>query len=298
MTRCGAWTRWRRPTPRARPVRRHPGHDALKSMTEGPRLADAGAAEHRMARLTERWIEVQTASRAYEGVVAAAWMTANRTFAGRLQERFNAGEAMQPRRRAQALARHRQRDVAGDAALRRRSSSRSGSCCAAGWTSCSRSARSSRTSSSPRASPRGPRSTRSIARSTSSSAGCGGSSGSAADDPAAHGRPGGDARRGGGAEPEDRLRHAAAGGDQGRRGRDRDHAEGRGVPHRQGDALSLPAAGRATGGDAGADRLQPDRPPHDDRPPGGPLAGPQPPRSGHRPVGRRLGQSRAAPIAG
>jgi hypothetical protein len=39
--------------------------DALKRMTEGPRLADAGAAEHRMARLTERWIEVQTASRAY-----------------------------------------------------------------------------------------------------------------------------------------------------------------------------------------------------------------------------------------
>jgi hypothetical protein len=70
--------------------------DALKSMTEGPRLADAGAAEHRMARLTERWIEVQTASRAHEGVVAAAWITANRTFARRLQERFSAGEATQP----------------------------------------------------------------------------------------------------------------------------------------------------------------------------------------------------------
>jgi poly[(R)-3-hydroxyalkanoate] polymerase subunit PhaE len=70
--------------------------DALKKMTEGPQLADAGTAEHRMARLMERWIEVQTASRAYEGVVAAAWVTANQSFAGKLQERFNAGEAMQP----------------------------------------------------------------------------------------------------------------------------------------------------------------------------------------------------------
>jgi polyhydroxyalkanoate synthase subunit PhaE len=70
--------------------------DALKSMTEGPRLADAGAAEHRMARLTERWIEFQTASRTYEGVVAAAWATANRTFANRLQTRFSAGDTVQP----------------------------------------------------------------------------------------------------------------------------------------------------------------------------------------------------------
>jgi polyhydroxyalkanoate synthesis regulator phasin len=65
--------------------------DALKHMTEGPRLADAGAAEHRMARLMERWIEVQTASRAYEGVVAAAWITANQSFATTLQERMGAG---------------------------------------------------------------------------------------------------------------------------------------------------------------------------------------------------------------
>jgi polyhydroxyalkanoate synthase subunit PhaE len=71
--------------------------DPLRSMTEGPRLADAGAAEHRVVRLTERWIEFQTASRTYEGVVAAAWNTANRTFAGRLQERFSAGEATQPK---------------------------------------------------------------------------------------------------------------------------------------------------------------------------------------------------------
>jgi hypothetical protein len=66
--------------------------DLLKQMTEGPQLADAGTAEQRMARLAERWIEVQTASRAYEGVVAAAWMTANQSFARKLQQRFTAGD--------------------------------------------------------------------------------------------------------------------------------------------------------------------------------------------------------------
>ena len=64
--------------------------DALKNMTEGPRLADAGEAEHRVARLMERWIEVQTASRAYEGVIAAA------KFASKLQQRFSAGDATKP----------------------------------------------------------------------------------------------------------------------------------------------------------------------------------------------------------
>ena len=70
--------------------------DALKNMTEGPRLADAGEAEHRVARLMERWIDVQTASRAYEGVIAAAWITANQDFASKLQQRFSAGDATKP----------------------------------------------------------------------------------------------------------------------------------------------------------------------------------------------------------
>lgn len=55
--------------------------DLLKQMTEGPRLADAGAAEHRMAKLSERWIALQTASRAYEAVVGSAWMVAGQRFA-------------------------------------------------------------------------------------------------------------------------------------------------------------------------------------------------------------------------
>jgi class III poly(R)-hydroxyalkanoic acid synthase PhaE subunit len=70
--------------------------DALKAMTEGPRLADAGEAEHRMARLMERWMEVQTASRAYEGAVAAAWLTANTSFAAKLEERTRPGATLKP----------------------------------------------------------------------------------------------------------------------------------------------------------------------------------------------------------
>ena len=264
--------------------------DALKSMTEGPRLADAGAVEHRMARLTERWIEFQTASRTYEGVVAAAWITANRTFAGRMQERFNAGESMQPDDALKLWL-----DTANETLLETQRSAvvpRVAATAAALRDGLpARAARGRRERRRARGPPHADRDRRGPSLDPRAQAPAAAArAGARADDPAAHGRPGGDARRGGSAEPADRLRNAAAGGDQGRRGRDRDDAEGRDVPHRQGDALSLPAAGRATGGDPGADRLQPDRPPHDDRPPGGPFAGPQPPRSGHRPVGRRLGE--------
>ena len=69
--------------------------DALKNMTEGPRLADAGEAEHRVARLMERWIEVQTRP-AHGEVIAAAWITANQDLASKLQQRFSAGDATKP----------------------------------------------------------------------------------------------------------------------------------------------------------------------------------------------------------
>jgi hypothetical protein len=52
----------------------------IRRMTEGPRFADVGANEHRMARLMELWMAVQTAARTYEGVVAGAWAEANRRF--------------------------------------------------------------------------------------------------------------------------------------------------------------------------------------------------------------------------
>ena len=81
-----------------------------------------------------------------------------------------------------------------------------------------------------------------------------------------------------------------AGQGQGRAGPDRDHAQGRDLQDRQGHPLPLSAAGRAEGRDAGADRLQPDRPLHDDRPAGGPVADPQPAQAGGRRLGGRLGQ--------
>jgi hypothetical protein len=55
--------------------------DTIRRMTEGPRFADIGAAEHRMSKLFGLWLSVQTAARDYERIVARAWMTANQRFA-------------------------------------------------------------------------------------------------------------------------------------------------------------------------------------------------------------------------
>ena len=55
--------------------------DTIRRMTEGPRFADIGAAEHRMTKLFGLWLSVQTAARNYERIVAGAWMTANQEFA-------------------------------------------------------------------------------------------------------------------------------------------------------------------------------------------------------------------------
>ena len=61
--------------------------DTIRRMTEGPRFADIGAAEHRMAKLMELWMSVQTAARKYEGIVAGAWMRTNREFAREVSSR-------------------------------------------------------------------------------------------------------------------------------------------------------------------------------------------------------------------
>lgn len=66
--------------------------ETIRRMTEGPRLADLGVIERRMSRIVERWLEVQAAARAYEAVVAGAWMEANKRFASELQERYRAGD--------------------------------------------------------------------------------------------------------------------------------------------------------------------------------------------------------------
>lgn len=69
--------------------------EAIRRLTEGPRFADAGSIERGMAEVMELYLGVQTAARAYEGVVASAWMEANRRFTADLAERFGkSGEVL------------------------------------------------------------------------------------------------------------------------------------------------------------------------------------------------------------
>lgn len=77
--------------------------NTIRRMTEGPRFADIGAAEHRMAKLMELWISVQTAARTYEGVVAGAWMTANQRFALEISSRSNSGTQVKGSKQALRL---------------------------------------------------------------------------------------------------------------------------------------------------------------------------------------------------
>jgi hypothetical protein len=67
--------------------------EMIRRMTEGPRLADLGAIERRMAKVMELWLSVQQAARGYEAVVAGAWAEANRRFVTEFQERYRAGKA-------------------------------------------------------------------------------------------------------------------------------------------------------------------------------------------------------------
>ena len=67
--------------------------ETIRRLTEGPRLADLGAIERRMARVMELWLAVQQRARAYEAVVAGAWVEANRRFATEYQEQVRAGTA-------------------------------------------------------------------------------------------------------------------------------------------------------------------------------------------------------------
>jgi polyhydroxyalkanoate synthesis regulator phasin len=67
--------------------------ETIRRLTEGPRFADLGAIERRMARVMELWLAVQQRARAYEAVVAGAWVEANRRFATEYQERVRAGTA-------------------------------------------------------------------------------------------------------------------------------------------------------------------------------------------------------------
>jgi hypothetical protein len=68
--------------------------ETIRRLTEGPRFADMGALERRMARVMELWLEVQQRARAYEAVVAGAWAEANQRFAKEFQERALAGKVL------------------------------------------------------------------------------------------------------------------------------------------------------------------------------------------------------------
>jgi len=69
--------------------------EAIRRLTQGPRLADVGSIERGMAEVMELYLEVQTAARAYESVVASAWMEASRRFTADLALRFgNDGEVL------------------------------------------------------------------------------------------------------------------------------------------------------------------------------------------------------------
>lgn len=63
--------------------------EAIRRMTEGPRFADVGSIERGMAQVMELYLEVQTAARSYEGVVARAWVEVNQRFAGEVSKRFS-----------------------------------------------------------------------------------------------------------------------------------------------------------------------------------------------------------------
>jgi len=65
--------------------------EAIRSLTEGPRFADVGSVERGMAGVMELYLQVQTAARSYEGVVAQAWVEVNSRFAAEVSERFTKG---------------------------------------------------------------------------------------------------------------------------------------------------------------------------------------------------------------
>lgn len=75
--------------------------ETIRRLTEGPRFADLGAIERRMARLMELWLKVQQAARSYEVVVAGAWTEASQRFAQEFQAAAQAGKA--PNRPKDAL---------------------------------------------------------------------------------------------------------------------------------------------------------------------------------------------------
>jgi polyhydroxyalkanoate synthase subunit PhaE len=74
--------------------------DVIRRMTEGPRLADVGGLERQMAELMDLYVAVQTATRAFETVVAGAWTKANQRFAEEIAQRAQTGKGLRPGKEA------------------------------------------------------------------------------------------------------------------------------------------------------------------------------------------------------
>jgi polyhydroxyalkanoate synthase subunit PhaE len=70
--------------------------EAIRGMTEGPRLADVGSVERLIARVMELYVEMQAAARGYEAFVAGAWMEANQSFAATAAKKFTGSGSVEP----------------------------------------------------------------------------------------------------------------------------------------------------------------------------------------------------------
>jgi hypothetical protein len=70
--------------------------EAIRRVTEAPQLADVGSVERRMAKIMELYVEVQSASRGYEAIVARAWMEVNQSFAAAMAKRYAGAEPVGP----------------------------------------------------------------------------------------------------------------------------------------------------------------------------------------------------------
>jgi hypothetical protein len=68
--------------------------ETIRRMTEGPRFADLGTIERRMARIMGLWFQAQKATRAYEAVVAKAWAEAYRRFLDELRTRHESRQTV------------------------------------------------------------------------------------------------------------------------------------------------------------------------------------------------------------
>lgn len=65
--------------------------DVIRGLTEGPRFADIGHLERRMARVLELWLAAQGAARAHEANVAGTWVEANKRFMAAIGQGFGDG---------------------------------------------------------------------------------------------------------------------------------------------------------------------------------------------------------------